>query len=189
MKKTGLIFTVLFLFLTCICFPQSDSLKTDSLKKANSSKKILYRKAKTATLMSLCLPGLGQAYNKKYWKIPIIYGGIGGFGYMAIYNNEKYKYYRSALLYSIDYGGYAQVSDGLYSTEDLLKLKVQYKKYRDFGIIGACLIYLLNIVDANVDGHLKTFDVSDNLSIHVDPWMNSNGFASASGLSVKLNFR
>ena len=168
---------------------QNDSLKIESGKKSAKQKKLVYRKAKTATLMSLCLPGLGQAYNKKYWKIPIIYAGIGGFGYMALSNNDKYKYYRSALLFSIDNGGFAQVSDGLYSTDDLVKLKVLYKKYRDFGFIGAGLIYILNIVDANVDGHLKTFDVSDDLSIHLDPWQEIYGNSFASGISIKLNFK
>ncbi len=140
--------------------------------------------------MSALLPGLGQVYNKKYWKVPIIYAGIGGFGFMFYTNNIKYTYYRAALLYSVDHDGVAYADDRIYSTDQLLSLKQQRKKYRDFGIIGAGIFYLLNIVDANVDGHLATFDVSDDLSVNIDPWqtMTANG-SCATGLSLKLNFK
>ena len=72
-------------------------------------------------------------------------------------------------------------------------LKLYYRKNRDFAVIGFSLIYLINIIDANVDAHLRTFDVSDDLSIHLDPWQSTyktnSGYRAATGLSVKLNFK
>ena len=140
--------------------------------------------------MSAILPGLGQVYNKKYWKVPVIYAGLGGFGYMFYINNIQYNYYRAALLYSVNNNGVAMADGALYSTDDLQRLKVGFKKYRDFAVIGMGIFYLLNLIDANVDAHLKTFDVSDNLSVNIDPWqtMDFRG-KCATGLSVKLNFK
>ena len=190
MIKKNLIFCFLFLGLILSSQAQNDSVRIDSGKVVPKNSKAVYSKAKRATLMSAILPGLGQVYNKKYWKVPIIYAGIGGFGYMFYTNNIQYTYYRDALLYSVAHDGYARADGRDYSTDQLLSLKQQRKKYRDFGIIGVGIFYLLNIVDANVDGHLATFDVSDDLSINVDPWQTmTTGGKCATGLSLKLNFK
>ena len=192
MLKYFLIFFVLFKFN--VVAQQLDSLKiNDTIQKQNNTKKT-YSKARRAAIYSACLPGLGQGYNKKYWKIPIIYAGLGGFGYMFYANNKKYNYYRTALLLSINNNGVAEADGRIYSTDQLQVLKLDYKKYRDYGVIGMGIIYLLNIIDANVDGHLKTFDVSDDLSLHINPWQNKYGignsnYKTAYGLSITLNFK
>ncbi|MCE3259623.1 MAG: hypothetical protein K0S12_1264 [Bacteroidetes bacterium] len=140
--------------------------------------------------MSAVLPGLGQVYNKKYWKVGIIYAGLGGLGYLFYINNANYNEYRSALILSQQDGqnGYAYG----YSTSQLSAEKARFRKYRDFTAIGIAAVYLLNIVDANVDAHLKTFDVSDDLSLSIDPWQqvihDGNGFKTANGVSFKFNF-
>lgn len=136
--------------------------------KALRNKKKVYSHARRATLMSALLPGLGQAYNKKYWKIPIIYAGLGGFGYMFAINNSEYTYYRDNLraIYDDDPN---TLNNTNYQDWQLQSLRDQYKKNRDLALIGFFAVYLLNIVDANVDGHLTTFDVSDKLGFHLDP--------------------
>ncbi len=192
-------FCIFFVSLCCICFSQQQDtiVKIDTTQKVVTSKKAVYSVARRAAILSACLPGLGQAYNKKYWKIPIIYAGIGGFGYLFYVNNTKYNNYRQALIKSQDTAtnkGYAIVNGINYSTTQLQTQKNQYKKNRDFGAIGIGIIYLLNIIDANVDGHLRTFDVSDDLSLQIDPWQyrylvgNSN-YKTACGVSLKLNFK
>lgn len=142
--------------------------------------------------MSAILPGLGQAYNKKYWKLPIIYAGLGGFTYMFITNNEQYKFYRKNLIALNDDDPNTD-NTTRYSSDQLQVQKVAYRKNRDFAAIGIAVIYILNIIDANVDAHLKTFDVSDDLSIHVRPWQTiystGLGYKGAAGFSVKLNFK
>ena len=178
----------------------SMSVSGDSIQKSKALKKKIYAGPRKATILSAVLPGLGQAYNsigeprhnQKYWKIPIIYAGLGGFGYMFVVNNKEYNYYRKNLIAEYDDNASTINSSG-YSGEQLKILKVQYRKYRDIAIIGMGLVYIFNIIDANVDGHLKTFDVSDDLSIHIDPWQNSyrlgTGYRTATGLSLKINFK
>jgi hypothetical protein len=173
---------------------EQDSLRIqDSLKTEKAKKKKVYSHARRATLMSVFLPGLGQAYNKKYWKIPIIYAGLGGFTYMYIVNNQEYTYYRENLQAIYDEDP-STLNTTNYEDWQLKSLKDQYKKSRDLAIIGFFAIYALNIIDANVDGHLISFDVSDNLGLQIDPWYNLNpsyslGKGSSAGLTLKLNLK
>jgi hypothetical protein len=173
---------------------EKDSLsaQTDSIRQAKSLRKKNYSRPRTASIMSAILPGLGQVYNKKYWKVPIIYGGFAGFGYLFVSNNEEYQYYRKNLIAENDEDP-STINTSGWSTDQLLAQKVSYKKSRDFAAIAIGILYLLNVVDANVDAHLKTFDVSDDLSLHIEPWQNlynsGSGFRTAAGLSLKLNFK
>ena len=132
--------------------------------------------AKKAAIMSAILPGAGQVYNGKWWKVPIIYAGFGGIGYMAVSNYSSYRTYLTA--YKIKTGN---LEEGVTPSEHELQLSQSYQASqlqsykesyrRDFELY--CIImaawYGLNIVDAIVDGHLYTYDVGDNLSLHVDP--------------------
>jgi hypothetical protein len=123
-----------------------------------------------AALLSTALPGLGQAYNKKYWKIPIVYAGFAGLGYWIGRNVKNYRTYRDAYQFRMD-------DDSLtidpfveqYGNADLKTLKDFYKRNLDLSIILTAVWYALNIVDAAVDAHLFEFDVSDNLSMRVQP--------------------
>lgn len=154
----------------------------DSSKKVLDSKKV-YSHARRATVMSALLPGLGQAYNKKYWKIPIIYAGLGSFAYFYIVNNREYTYYRDNLkaIYDDDSTTFNTTN---YQDWQLQSLKDQYKKNRDLSLIGFFAVYLLNIIDANVDGHLSTFDVSDNLGLHIEPWIHPKNNNRGTGSGV-----
>lgn len=120
---------------------------------------------KKASVLSAFIPGAGQVFNKKYWKIPVIYGIGGILAYNAIAQTKNYIYYKSQLLNVLNGG---TNPDGL-SQQQLVLLKNQSKKWRDLSVAGIVLIYVLNIIDANVDAHLKTFDVSDNLSLNIQP--------------------
>lgn len=190
--------TILFLSISSLVFSQQqDTIRIgDTTQNKIINRKPSYSVARRAAILSACLPGLGQAYNKKYWKIPIIYAGFGGFGYLFYVNNAKYNDYRQALIKSQDTStnkGYAVIDGINWSTDQLQRQKNQYKKHRDQGIIGMAFIYLLNVIDANVDGHLKTFDVSDDLSLNIEPWQNSHivnsEYKMSYGLSLKINFK
>jgi len=134
--------------------------------------------------MSAILPGLGQVYNRKFWKVPVIYAGLGGFYYMFSINNDQYNFYRRNLIGE---------NTTPYDKGQLQTQKEDYKKDRDFAALGMAVFYVLNIVDANVDAHLKTFDVSDDLSMRIEPWQNifftGLGYRAAAGISLKLNIR
>jgi len=182
---------VFFLSLTIKSRAQDTLYAKDSLALSKTNKKKVYSHARKATFMSTLLPGLGQAYNRKYWKIPIIYAGLGGFAYMFGVNNKEYTYYRTNLQAIYDNDPNTNNST-LYQDWQLKSLKDQYKKNRDLSLIGFFAIYALNIIDANVDGHLVTFDVSDDLSLRISPWaewMPANfGYASSTA-GIKLTLK
>lgn len=139
--------------------------------------------------MSAVVPGLGQIYNKKYWKTPIIYAALGGLSYWGISNHIKYKYYSDNLraIYDEDE---STTNTTFYSDAQLIALKRDYKKYRDIAIMAGAFVYILNIIDANVDAHLKTFDVTDDLSLQLKPY---TGFdyrnTLQTGVTLKLTFK
>lgn len=125
-----------------------------------------------ATILSAVIPGMGQAYNKKYWKIPIVYIGIGAFSYMAYDNQDEFTRYKNA--YIIRKGGGVDeftLGDGtqVYNNQSLINSMDKYRKQRDLCLIGVIVFYTLQIVDANVDAHLFNFDISDDLSINISP--------------------
>lgn len=186
---------LIFLFFVFSFKAQNDTLVLgkDTTPQTKTQKKATYSSARKASIMSAVLPGLGQAYNKKYWKIPIIYAGLGGFGYMFLTNNKQYNLYRANVIAYNDDDPSTVPSLPEYSSEQSQVLKLYYRKNRDFAVIGFSLIYLINIIDANVDAHLRTFDVSDDLSIHLEPWQSTykinSGYRTATGLSIKLNFK
>lgn len=171
------------------------SVQAQGLKKEHNAKK--------AGIMSAILPGAGQVYNGKWWKAPIIYAGFGGIGYMAYSNYSDYKTFLIA--YKIKTGnldvGEAQNEIAIQLTEyyqasQLQSYKDSYR--RDFELY--CIIlaawYGLNIVDAIVDGHLYTYDISDDLSLSIDPciqpvespYLPTAQYAQV-GLSFNLNLK
>ena len=164
----------------------------DSAAKEKARNKQLYGGPRKAAILSAVLPGLGQVYNKKVWKVPIIYGGLAGLGYFFVSNNTQYNFYRKNLIAFYDEDS-TTLNTTPYSGEQLKTQKLYYRKYRDYAAIGMGLIYLLNIIDAHVDAHLKTFDVSDDLSLRIEPWQTGvslNGQTrTVQGLSLKLTFK
>lgn len=129
-----------------------------------------------ATIMSTALPGLGQIYNGKWWKVPIIYGAFGGLIYSSVFNDMKCRTYKEAYLIRIDDDpNTTDEFEGRYSDANLRELVDFYQRNRDLSLIFTGVIYALNIIDASVDAHLKDFDVSDDLSLKVRPTMQLLG--------------
>ena len=117
-----------------------------------------------ASMFSAIIPGLGQAYNGDYWKIPIIYTGLGACAYALSFNQEQYQRYRDM---------YIRQNNGTYegnlTTDNIIWYRDQYRRMRDYSIIATVLVYALNIIDANVFAHFNTFDISDDLSLNIEP--------------------
>ena len=155
----------------------------------------------TATIMSACLPGLGQIYNRKWWKVPIVYAGLGGLGYLAYNNYYEYKSYLHAYEYKTgDLPDGATLNEhetdlaNRYAESQLQTYKESYRRDFEFYTMLTVVWYGLNIVDACVDGHLYTYDISDDLSLNIDPYLRPveqpimmPQYAQV-GLSLKLNF-
>lgn len=149
-----------------------------------------------ATILSAVFPGLGQAYNQKYWKIPILYGGFASLGYAVSFCNRQYKRYRTAYNFLTDKNP-ATVDEfnGRLSADQLKSNRDYYRRNRDYAIIGTAAVYILNIIDANVDASLYNYEVDDNLAIRVTPtflnegyWMAQQSSPIAPGLRLTFNF-
>lgn len=145
-----------------------------------------------ALLYAAIVPGLGQIYNKKYWKLPLVYGGFIAIGYAINFYQEGYTKYKKELYYNLE-NGYTDDNDirpgDEYTTSNYRKIVDQYKRERDFMIILMGGMYLLQIVDAHVDAHLKEFDLNPNLKVSIQPMVEQNSLIGRqSGVSLILKF-
>ncbi len=154
-----------------------------------------------ATIMSACLPGLGQIYNRKWWKVPIVYAGLGGLGYLSYSNFSEYRSYLHAYEYNtgdlpegVTLNDHETELANRYTAGQLQTYKESYRRDFELFTILTVVWYGLNIVDACVDGHLYNYDISDDLSFSVDPYLRSMEtpvkmpqYAQV-GLSFQLNF-
>jgi len=191
MKVKVVVSFFLFSFYFSIAFSQ-DTLKisADSTKVLKDSLSTRTR-ANRAALFSAILPGAGQFYNKKYWKIPILYAGIIVLGYSIEYNNSYYKTYRTAYLYRTDEDSTTiDEFENIYPDADNLKVrKDYYRRTRDLLWIITSGVYVLNIIDAYVDGHLSDFDISDDLSLRAQPGMQFAGYQPIPSLSLTFSLK
>ena len=138
-----------------------------------------------AAFYSAIVPGLGQAYNKKYWKIPIVYGAIGTSLYFYISNNKKYHSYRDA--YKLRLLGLPDQYSYLDNSR-LIAAQRFYQRNRDLSLLVSVGLYILNVVDANVDAHLMQFNVNDKLSFQPDVYPNEINYKPNLGLTFNYKF-
>ena len=162
---------------------ESDIIETDIMDPLAPSRAAFY---------SAILPGLGQAVNKKYWKIPIVYGALGTSIYFYTENDKNYKRYRNA--YKRRLAGYTDdefygLGDiPLLSDESLIRAQRSLRRNKELSILITIGIYALNIIDANVDAHLLQYNMDKNLAVH--PFINFDTPESSAqlGLSINYNF-
>ena len=142
-----------------------------------------------AALYSAAVPGLGQAYNRKYWKIPIVWGGLAAFGYFINWNNNQYQYFRRNLIFEIAQDPNFPNETGL-NASVLKSARDSYRRSRDQLVLYGILFYLLNIVDAHIDAHLMEFSVNQDLSVQISPeiFPQNNVEKLPAGMSIKIKF-
>ena len=195
--KNKLFYIFLFISVTSLFAQKSDTLFVtkensliikDTLIKNEEYNPLAPAKA---AFYSAVLPGLGQAYNKKYWKIPIIYAGIGTSLYFYARNDKEYDQFRDA--YKRRLAGFTDDEfwgDGetpLISSDRLADAQKTAKRNKDLSIAIAVVFYLLNIVDANVDAHLRQFNVNNDLSF--EPIFNINPIDARPNYSLSFKYR
>ena len=189
---------------------------SSNLAKLNQSLKPVKKKrdwstwhpeAKRAMWMALVLPGAGQIYNRKYWKLPIIYGGFVGGAYAITWNNQMYHDYSQAYLDIMDddpntqsYNQFLHLGATIDASnidrykEIFRKRKDKFRRWRDMGVFVMIGVYAFSVIDAYVDASLSEFDISDDLTLRVEPTVmndkrTNNPFKSASlGLQCSLKF-
>ena len=139
-----------------------------------------------AMLYAAVLPGLGQVYNKKYWKVPLVYGGIVGLGLVVDFYNQANNKYRNDLFALLNTGA---SSIGGRDETQIRNIIDQSRRQRDYFMIFVGFFYILQMVDAHVDAHLKEFDVNPRLRARIEPAMdNSYLTGSTVGLALTLRF-
>ena len=206
--KISLIFIVLQSFLYCN-LPAQDTV---NVIPAITRKRQFNPVPLKATMLAVAFPGLGQVYNRKYWKIPLVYAGFGALAYsISFYTthyNDMMKAYQDFIDKVPETASYTRfvridpeeydpvlhpetykpstaswVEDGLLSAVDA------YKKYRDLSYIGVAAWYLLSILDANVDASLFNFDISRNLDLALYPVMMPAAGTSVAGINLNLSYK
>ncbi|CAH0335022.1 hypothetical protein FVB9288_00641 [Flavobacterium sp. CECT 9288] len=139
-----------------------------------------------AAFFSAVLPGLGQAYNKKYWKIPLVYGAIGTSIYFYADNNKKYRQYRTAYKRRLE--GVVTEDLAFLDNNRLIAGQKFYQRNRDLSALVTLAFYALNIIDANVDAALLQFNVDENLSLRPAIYQNDVTFKTNAGLTINYTF-
>jgi hypothetical protein len=180
--------------LACLMFLQITTFAQNS---SSSVIKAPVHSASKASNMSAMLPGLGQVYNKQAWKVPIIYAGAGALIYSMSWNNQYYQKYLTAYKLDSDTSSATNSEfNGLYSVENLIVLKDYDRRNRDFSAIGLVLLYTANVIDAYVYGQFFNFDVSDDLSMQLKPYVVPNitnyhtgAWTTTAGLSIQVKFK
>lgn len=205
MLQRSLLFTILFfLFMLhdtkVFAQKKEDTLLLRGNTRADTSGKNLLaldtaiskkHNPKIATLRSAILPGWGQVYNRKYWKIPIIYGALGVTAGVFFYNLKTYKLLRKAVALRSDtiLSNDNQVDPQFLnlSTESIREYRNEFRQNIDYSVLFFLIFWGLNVVDATVDAHLKAFDVSPNISMKVRPGLNSA--SNGPGISFVFFFK
>jgi hypothetical protein len=140
-----------------------------------------------ALLYSAVFPGMGQVYNKKYWKLPIVYGGFYMLTYVAFQYNDLYNQYKEELFAVVRDPAYVPPSG--YTEQQLRSVTEFYRRQRDFFLILDGMWYLLQLVDAHVDAHLRDFDLNPQLKVSLGPSLQQHPFyGQASGMSLTIKF-
>ncbi|SHF79492.1 hypothetical protein SAMN05444396_101430 [Flavobacterium segetis] len=154
-----------------------DTLKSNDIDPLTPAKAAFY---------SAVLPGLGQAYNKKYWKIPLVYGALGTSVYFYIDSNRNYRKYRNA--YKSRLEGYTTDDLAFLDNNRLIAGQKFYQRNRDLSALVTLAFYALNIIDANVDAALIQFNVDENLSVRPVIYPNDVTFKTNVGLTLNYHF-
>lgn len=179
-------------------------LPDSSNVKKSKPQKVWKPNPSTATWLALIIPGGGQIYNRKYWKLPIVYGGFVGCMYAYNWNGQMYKDYRQAYLDIMDNDpntnsykeffrpGYDYEANKEYLKSVFKKRKDRYRRWRDLSIFATIGVYALSVIDAYVDASLASFDISEDINLTIEPqvipgntYSRDNGYY---GLNCHITF-
>lgn len=191
---------ILSSLISVMVFAQRDTLRIDTSGKMMGSKHINILKdtsvkydPRIAIRRSAIIPGWGQATNKKYWKIPIVYGALGTTAYLFFRNLYQYKTARKSFINATDGNDSndIQIPEPYYSVrkspDRIRSFRNSVRQNVDYSVLFFIAFWGLNVADAAVDAHLKTFDVSDELSVQIKAGYSP--MANTNGISLVLNIR
>ena len=171
----------LFALFVLVCFCTVCFAQADSQSYVHSPRK--------ATLRSAFVPGWGQVYNKKYWKVPVIYAGFGVLTYAFVQNNKQYQRFKNDYIASTDGDSTTIPSIPGLNPETFRENRDFYQRYRDLAIIGMAFWWAFQVIDANVDAHLYEFYISPDLSLRLKPSFTANPMISSAAPGLKLQLK
>lgn len=195
--KSALFFIFLLFFIISSYSQEIDSALSDkptlqTTATPAKSAKVQKHNPKLAIALSVVVPGAGQIYNKKWWKVPIIYAGLGITSYLIYDFSVQTKRYQNEYVYRLN----KEVDKlnpkyAIYTDENVLALKNYYRRNMEISIAACAIIYFLNVIDAAVDAHLFYFDISDDLALSWSPYIGSNSFTPSlqQGVSLAIHFK
>ena len=184
---------LLFILLSTIALPGYAQEKVKEKQKVKETGEPVKHSITRAAVYSAVLPGLGQAYNRKYWKIPIIYAGFGVIGYFIISNNNEYQLYKEAYVYTANNETYPIDNPyvGRYNLTQLQEGMDYYGRNRDLSYIIGGVWYIANILEAYVDAHFFDYDISEDLTLRLSPSFTPGVYRfdqPSPGIKVSLKF-
>ncbi len=209
LRKVQKIIIIFIALLFCLSFTVEGQ---DTITVAGKGKRYFKSDPMRATMLAVVLPGMGQIYNRKIWKVPLVYAGFGGVAYSISFNTTKYNDMMKAyqdftdkipetdsyipLIKGADPSSYDPVlhpdtydpSTTKWVEDNLLNAVDYYKRYRDLSYIGIAAWYLISLLDANVDASLANYDISDNLDIEVKPLQLPIPGTMGAGFNISLIF-
>jgi hypothetical protein len=202
---------IIIILITLFFYLSHDLIAQDTIAVPGPKKRVFSTEPMKATMLAIAFPGLGQIYNRKYWKVPFVYAGFGGLAYSVSFNTSKYndmmKAYQDFTDKIPETNSYATLSwlKGTQPSEydpvlfpeanpaitswvedNLIKSIDYYKKYRDLSYIGIAVWYLITVLDANVDASLSNFDISNDLNLEVAPLQVPVPGVTGAGLNISL---
>ncbi|NQX91495.1 MAG: hypothetical protein HRT74_05095 [Flavobacteriales bacterium] len=185
MKYLGYWTSVKFLLLF-LCFSSIAVAQTEEKPKIVADTTFYQHSPKKATILSAVLPGAGQIYNKKYWKAPIAWGGLAACVYFINDNTKEYRFYREAYLAELDDDPNTVNTTG-FNFLTVEARQEQFRRWRELSYICLAGVYVLQIIDANVDAHLFYFDVDEDIALSWTPFQTSTTGVNP-GIGLFLNF-
>lgn len=194
-SKVFAVFSLSFLAFFSVRAQSSTIINSDSLFLAAPKEGASFQSVSTldpnrAALLSAILPGLGQAYNGQYWKIPLVYAGGIIIGHYIDYNHRIYSEFQNALLADADDDPSTVNPYAEFGQTALIRNRDAFRRNRDYLMIIGVGYYLINIIEAHVSAHLHEFDVNDNLSMNISPAIQPTAlFSQAIGIKISLNLR
>ena len=182
---------LLFLSLISCAIQAQESRSSINKTEKDSTQKQRVHSPKKAAVLSAIIPGAGQLYNRKYWKVPVLAAGAGALVYGFQFNQKNYKLFKTELIHRQSGAIEINTEFSNLSNSNLSELQDFYRRNRDLTVVGMALLYALNVLDATVDAHLFDFNVSEDLSLNIRPKTLYSISASMpiAGLGLTLNFK
>ncbi|MEQ8705940.1 MAG: DUF5683 domain-containing protein [Phaeodactylibacter sp.] len=165
---------------------------TDSLQKPKRQNWLTrdYPSPRKAAILALAIPGGGQIYNKRWWKLPLVYGAVVGMGLTIDYNQSNYRRLRDALELKRDTMEHEFSGTSIDNERALRSLRDEFDKNTQMAYVGMFLVYTLQALEAFVDAHLKSFDIDDDIGMEIKPTLDFHGLSTPTiglGVTIPLN--